>query len=301
MNDRFGRPVKGLRISITEKCNFDCFYCHREGCPRASGEMKAGEIGEIVKLAAEFEVEKVKITGGEPLLRPDVVDVVSAASVPGIKEVSMTTNGAMLADLAKELAEAGLSRVNVSLDTLDPEKFQKITGRRALDNVLAGVDAAADAGLGPIKLNMVMLAGINDDEFRRMLDYASGKGAIVQFIELVDGRENLAKYHMKLDDIAAELDKMAVSTQTRWEMQARKKYTLPSGGAETVCPMHNSEFCSHCTRLRLTPDGRLKPCLLRNDNLVDVISPIRRGDLEGARKAFTKTIARREPYFKSSL
>jgi len=300
VNDRFGRPVKGLRVSITERCNLDCFYCHREGCPQTRGEMKAAEIGEIVKLAAGFGVEKLKITGGEPLVRSDVVDVISAVSVHGIKEVSMTTNGALLAERARELAEAGLNRVNISLDTLDPEKFREITGSRALGDVLAGVDAAADAGLSPVKLNMVMLAGVNDDEFRMMLDYASGKGAIVQFIELVDGRENTAKYHMKLDQIEAELDKMAVSTQTRWEMQARKKYTLPSGGAEIVCPMHNSEFCSHCTRLRLTPDGRLKPCLLRNDNLVDVISPIRAGDMQLARQRFLDAISKREPYFRAN-
>jgi len=299
VNDRFGRPVKGLRISVTEKCNFDCFYCHREGCPQARSEMTAGEIGEIVKLAAEIGVDKLKITGGEPLLRRDIADVISAVSVPGIKEVSMTTNGALLAERAHELAEAGLNRVNVSLDTLDPKKFERITGSRSLDAVLSGVDAAVDAGLGPVKLNMVVLAGLNDGEFRGMLDYASGKGAIVQFIELVDGGKNM-KYHSRLDGIQAELEKIAVSTKTRWDMHARRRYTLPGGEAELVCPMHNSEFCFHCTRLRLTPDGRLKPCLLRNDNLVDVISPIRDGDMQLARQRFLDAISKREPYFRTN-
>ncbi|MEW6222788.1 MAG: GTP 3',8-cyclase MoaA [Candidatus Hadarchaeota archaeon] len=300
MIDRFGRPVKGLRVSITERCNFNCFYCHKEGCPPSASEMTPSEIGSIIRVAADFGVEKVKITGGEPLVRGDVVDVVSAVSVPGIKDVSMTTNGAMLADIAHELAEAGLHRVNISLDTLDQANFSKITGDGSLSSVLAGVDAALEAGLNPVKLNMVVLAGVNDGEVERMIAYASERGAILQLIELIDlnGME-FSTYHKGLSGVEQKLRSMAVGINTRRSMQARKKYILPAGEVELVCPMHNTEFCSHCTRLRLTADGRLKPCLMRNDNLVDVISFVRKGDTDGVHEAFREAIARREPFFKA--
>ncbi len=301
MRDKFGRPVSGLRISVTEDCNLNCFYCHREGCPASSREMTAEEMGKIVELATEFGVQKIKLTGGEPLLRDDIVEIVTAVTASKVKEVSMTTNGALLAGLARELAEAGLNRVNISLDTLDPDKFSKITGNGSLRDVLAGVEAALEAGLKPVKLNMVLLAGVNEHEVGRMISYASEHGIILQLIELLDTNGgDFAKYHCSLDNIERELQARATAVRTRRSMQARKKYILPEGEVEVVRPMHNTEFCTHCTRLRLTPDGRLKPCLMRNDNLVDLLPHIRTGALGGARKAFVEAIARREPYFKAA-
>ncbi|MGC8816424.1 MAG: GTP 3',8-cyclase MoaA [Candidatus Hadarchaeum sp.] len=297
--DRYGRSVNGLRVSVTEACNFNCFYCHREGCPESSREMSSEEVGCIIEIAAGFGVEKVKITGGEPLLRRDIVDIVAASVKPGIKEVSMTTNGALLSEKAQELAEAGLNRVNISLDTLDAEKFARITHNGSLGKVLDGIDAALEAKLVPIKLNMVLLKGINEDEVDRMIDFAGKRGMILQLIELVDlNGADFREHHLALEEIERSLAARATVVRTRRLMQSRKRYLLPNGEVEVVRPMHNTKFCAHCHRLRLTPDGYLKPCLMRNDNLVDILSHVREGDLNGARRAFVEAVRRREPFFK---
>ncbi|MGQ9788032.1 MAG: GTP 3',8-cyclase MoaA [Candidatus Hadarchaeaceae archaeon] len=297
--DRYGRSVNGLRISVTESCNFNCFYCHREGYPESFREMAPDEIGSIVKIASEFGVEKVKITGGEPLLRDDIVDIVAASVKPGIREVSMTTNGTLLSEKAQELAEAGLNRVNISLDTLEAEKFARITRNGSLQKALDGITAAQEAGLVPIKLNMVLLKGINENEVDRMINFAGGRRMILQLIELVDlNGEDFKEHHLPMEEIERTLAARAIAVRTRRLMQSRKRYLLPNGEVEVVRPMHNTRFCAHCHRLRLTPDGYLKPCLMRNDNLVDILSWVRAGDIDGAKKAFVEAVKGREPYFK---
>lgn len=299
MRDKFGRPVTGLRISVTEECNLNCFYCHREGCSAGSRQMSAGEIGKIVQLAKELGMRKVKLTGGEPLLRKDIKEIVAAVTAAGMEEVSMTTNGTLLAKIAAELADAGLNRVNISLDTLDEATYKRITGRQLLHEVFEGIDASLAAGLTPVKLNMVLLSGINEHEVERMINYTSERGIILQLIELLDaGEKNFTIYHHDLADIEQSLRERAIAIRTRRSMQARRKYILPEGEVEAVKPMHNSEFCMHCTRLRLTPDGFLKPCLMRNDNLVDVLSHVRAGDIGKGRSSFLEAVDRREPYFK---
>ncbi len=301
MRDKFGRLVKGLRISVTEECNLNCIYCHREGCSAGSRQMSAGEIGKIMQLAKELGMRKAKLTGGEPLLRKDIIEIVTAVAAAGMEEVSMTTNGTLLAKIAAELADAGLNRVNISLDTLDDATYKRITERKLLREVFEGIDASLAAGLTPVKLNMVLLAGVNEREVERMITYTSERGIILQLIEFLDaGKKNFTIYHRDLDDIEQSLRERAIAVRTRRSMQARRKYILPSGEVEVVKPMHNSEFCMHCTRLRLTPDGYLKPCLMRNDNHVDLLPHISADDLEGARKAFAEAIARREPYFKGA-
>lgn len=298
MKDGFGRPLTSLRVSITSRCNLRCFYCHHEG--HVSGEeLTPEELGKAVELAMELGVRKVKLTGGEPLLREDVVEVVRAVAKPSIQEVSLATNGTLLEGLAEELKQAGLSRVNVGLDTLDPKTFKRITGKPWLRRVLAGVEAALEAGLKPVKINMVVLAGVNEEEVERMYEFASKRGAVLQLIELVDaGWKCFPRYHLDLGEVERRFAQRALRVETRWQMHARRKYLLPEGRVEFVRPMHNSEFCSHCTRLRLTADGKLKPCLLRDDNLVDLLTPLRAGNEEGARRAFKLAVERREPYFR---
>lgn len=299
IKDTSGRPLTGLRISITDRCNLNCFYCHREGCQSASREMTSEEMEKVVEVSTEFGVRKVKLTGGEPLLRDDIVDIVAAVARPSIDEVSMTTNGTLLSEVARELKEAGLTRVNISLDTLDNEKFHRITGNGSVSNVLSGIDSAIDAGLVPVKLNMVLLAGLNEQEVETMMEYASKRKIVLQIIELLDTNGGgITAYHCNLDEIEQRLKSRALAIRTRRSMQARKKYVLPGGEVEVVRPIHNTEFCMHCTRLRLTPDGHLKPCLMRNDNLVDILSPVIADNMEMARKSFAEAIARREPYFK---
>lgn len=262
--------------------------------------MSPEEIGQIAELAAKLGMKKVKLTGGEPLMRKDIVEIVKEIAKAPVEEISLTTNGTMLSRYAEELAQAGLKRVNISLDTLKPETFLKITGSDMLEEVIKGVKSAINAGLNPVKLNMVVLSGINDDEIEDMISFASKHGAILQLIELLlpDGDTKLSCYYRGLDDIERNIESRAVAFESRKLMHARKKYILPKGAVEIVRPMHNSEFCMHCTRLRVTADGRLKPCLMRNDNLVDLLPHIRALDIAAAKEDFLNAILKREPFFK---
>lgn len=300
MIDRFGRPLTSLRISVTDECNLNCFYCHREGCPASQLLMSPQEIGQIAELAAKLGMKRIKLTGGEPLMRKDIVEIVAEIAKAPVEEISLTTNGTLLSQYAKELARAGLKRVNISLDTLKPEKFLRITGSDMLEEVLRGVESAVNAGLNPVKLNMVVLSGINDDEIEDMISFASKHGAILQLIELLlpEGDKGLSCYYRDLAEIERNIQSRAIAFENRKLMHARKKYILPEGAVEIVRPMHNTEFCMHCTRLRVTADGRLKPCLMRNDNLVDLLPHIRASDTLAAQKDFLNAISKREPFFK---
>ena len=164
LKDRFGRPVTNLRISLTPRCNLDCIYCHAEGEVKPREELSLEEVREILKVAEKIGVRSVKFTGGEPLLRKDILDIVRA--VPDGIESSMTTNGTLLPGLARDLKEAGLARVNVSLDTLRHDRYRQITKKDLLNRVLDGIGEALDAGLTPVKLNTVVLKGLNEDEIK---------------------------------------------------------------------------------------------------------------------------------------
>ena len=303
LKDPYGRPLESIRISVTQRCNLNCFYCHREGeDPSQREEMTPKEIQKIVAIAASFGLGKVKLTGGEPLLRRDILDIVARIhETPGIEEVSMTTNGILLSEYAESLKKAGLARVNVSLDTLTAERFKQITGVDALESVTLGILKARDAGLNPVKVNMVLLKGLNEDEVSDMIDFAKRNSVILQIIELEapDESEWYKRYHASLNAVEHLLEGMAEDITIR-KMHHRKKYHLRGGGeVEIVKPMHNTEFCRHCNRIRVTSDGKLKPCLFRNDNLVDMLGPIRRGASEETlKKLFLEAVRRREPYFK---
>nr|MDO8082727.1 GTP 3',8-cyclase MoaA [Candidatus Freyarchaeota archaeon] len=301
--DKVGRPIRDIRVSLTHRCNLKCIYCHGEGERHPVGELGVSEIERVVAVAAGEGVRRVKLTGGEPLLRRDVFEVVGRlSSIPGIEEVSMTTNATLLADMAGELKEAGLKRVNVSLDSLVPERYKEITGFDKLDSVLRGIDEAVRVGLSPVKINMVLLKDLNDDEFWDLARFSREKGVILQVIELVDLGDNsiFQRYHAGVEPLESELQRQAERIVTR-SMHKRKKYFLPGGAeVEIVKPVHNSDFCSNCTRIRLTSDGKLKPCLMRNDNLVDVAEPLRKGsDPKTLRELFLKAVELREPYYRA--
>ena len=302
IKDDFGRPVENIRVSVTQRCNFRCIYCHREGqLFNSKTEMSAEEIERIVRVAASLGVWGVKLTGGEPLLRKDIIEIVQKISkIPGINDISMTTNGFLLAKYADQLREAGLSRVNVSLDTLNPKKFREITGVDAHENVIRGIVKAAEAGLNPVKVNMVLLKGINENEVEDMIEFAGKNHLILQIIELEQAKEDdfYMQYHVDLNNVEEKLKKRASKIIVR-RMHHRKKYILDEGTeVEIVRPMHNSEFCLNCNRIRLTSDGKLKPCLFRNDNLIDLLGPIRNGaDNEKLKKLFIKAVKARKPFF----
>ncbi len=302
-----------MRISVTQKCNLDCFYCHHEGENGkkenfVNGHMTPSEIEKITEIASQVGIEKLKITGGEPLLRKDIVDIVERTS-KHMKEVSMTTNGVLLGRFADILKDAGLKRVNVSFDAINPITFQKITNKDAYYEVKDGVKAAITAKLSPVKLNMVILKGINDNDIPLAIELASNFGAILQLIEFESNLEEahnplFKKYYYNLNGVEKGLAKIALEVRQR-NMHRRKKYILPSennGKAEVeiVRGMHNSVFCNNCTRLRVTSGGGLKPCLLRNDNYIDIINPIREGASdEELVTLFQKAIHKKEPYWRA--
>ncbi len=302
IKDGFGRPITSMRVSITSRCNFSCRYCHHEGMDAGSeNEMTPEEIREIVALGVRFGVKKVKITGGEPLVRKDVVDVIDrVSSIEEITDLSITTNGYYLEDYASDLKKAGLDRVNVSLDTLRPDVFKWITGSDTYETVIKGIDAALEAELTPLKINVVVMKGINDDEINSMLKSYSGREVIVQLIELVKSDSSMFRdYYFDLDNIEDEFRKRALEVHERRFMHGRRQYLLNGSTVEVIKPMHNSYFCAHCTRLRVTSDGKFKPCLMRNDNHVDFLKILRSGvDKRELEKLFVKAVMRREPFFK---
>ncbi|MFQ6094758.1 MAG: GTP 3',8-cyclase MoaA [Candidatus Bathyarchaeia archaeon] len=303
--DSYGRPVLNFRISVTQKCNLRCPYCHREGeVVNSSTEMTLEEIVRITRIAVNLGVERVKLTGGEPLLRSDILQIVEGiAELKGLKDLSMTTNGTPLASMAKDLRRSGLDRVNVSIPSLIPENYRKLTGGNLTDAV-SGIKAAVKAGLYPVKLNMVMLKGINEGEVLEMINFARYNGVVLQLIELEPlgiNRSFYSNHHYALDGIEGKLEKQALEFRTRSDMQNRRVYFLPGVKVEVVKPIENTAFCAHCTRIRLTSDGKVKPCLMRNDNLVDVLTPLRSGaDDDGLTKLFIEAVKRREPFYKAA-
>ncbi len=290
--DGYGRPIRHLRISVTSRCNLECVYCHREGENPTGREMDVEEIATICKAFYDLGVEKVKITGGEPLLRKDIVEIVQ--EMPKFKEISLVTNGVYLSKFAWDLREAGLNRVNVSLDTLKEERHEIITGRRVLKRVVEGIHSAFEAGLTPIKLNMVVLKGVNDDEIDDILEFSSefnknGINVILQLIEVV----NMPDYYFDLSEVEAKFSRIAERVIVRG-LHGRRQYVFGNRAVEFVRPFHG-EFCMHCTRIRVTSDGKIKPCLLRNDNLIEL-----RGLSYGEMlKAIKRAVALREPFFKN--
>ena len=309
LTDNCGRPLLNLRISITQRCNLRCDYCHKEGeeipsCSRGTAEeMTVDEIIRIARIAVSLDIGRIKLTGGEPLMRKDLCEIVKRiATIPGVKDLSITTNGTMLGFQAKELRACGLKRVNVSLPTLNPDIYHKLTSGR-IENALEGVKAAVAVGFNPVKLNMVILAGVNVEAVPEMMDFARQTGTILQLIELdpvnVDD-SYFSVYHKFLNDHEKMLRQKAVKVETRRRMHNRRIYRLPDVTVEVVHPTENGEFCAHCTRLRVTSDGKLKTCLMRNDNLVDVLTPIQQGASdEELKKLFIHANDLREPYNKS--
>ncbi len=301
--DSYQRPIISLRISITSRCNVNCLYCHHDGIMPKSEEMTAEEIFRIAQVAREIGILKIRLSGGEPLIRPDIVEIVEKISTLGFKDVSITTNGTLMERYADKLVKAGLNRVNVSLDTLNPDTYKFITTKNYLESAKEGIQAAAQAGMDPVKVNMVVMKDLNHEEIWDMFQFCKENGAVLQLIELLKTEscpdtEFIDQYHYEMSDLEEELAQAADKVKTRDFMQDRKKYFVDDGEIEIVKPMDNTQFCKNCTRLRITPDGKIKPCLLRNDNLVDIIGAIRRGEsMEELKNIFIDAIENREPYY----
>ena len=290
--DPFGRKVTGLRMALTSRCNLRCVYCHHEGDVAHKDEISCEMAATVARAAADLGMRSVKFTGGEPLIRQDIEDLLS--QMPDGLDLSLTTNGIFLADRAMSLAEAGLDRVNISLDSLKPETYRSITGGKEGDlaRVIDGIESAKNVGLLPIKLNVVMLRE-NEDEIPELIDFSRNRGVILQLIELMD--LNGLGISGNIEAIEHRLQACADKVATR-EMHRRKKYFLDGAEVEVVRPMDNTEFCANCTRIRVTSDGKLKPCLLRSDNLVEIGTC----DCEKIKELIKLANERREPYFGKS-
>jgi cyclic pyranopterin phosphate synthase len=295
--DTFGREVTDIRISVTKRCNFGCIYCHDEGLgpiqkPGTAhpDEMTVDEVERLVRIAREFGIRSVKYTGGEPLVRGDFEEIV-ARSVPHVPDVSVTTNGSLLAPRAEALRNAGLKRINVSVDALDPAAFRGIR-HGELAPVLRGIDAALKVGLAPVKLNLVVL--------RRTLPYISDLIAFVRGreglrLQLIQFMPELVATHdwtVDIDGVKRWLDSRADQVLIR-EMHRRRIYLFDGAEVEVVDPVRNPEFCLNCHRIRVTHRGELKGCLNRNDDLI----PTHGLDDDGLRVAFRTVVARRIPYY----
>ncbi len=306
VRDSYGREVRSLRLSVTQRCDLACGHCHREGQTPSAKEMSPAEIERIVRIVASLGVRKVKVTGGEPLLREDIVEIVRRVS-PTVREVSLTTNGSKLAGLASELKSSGLSRVNVSLNSLDPDRYAKLCGADSSSAAKSGIASAVLSGLNPVKVNMVVLKGENVQEIESMMEFCASAGATLQLIEYetnkndAHAREFKERYY-SLGPIEDMLSKRA-SDVSENELHRRRRYTVPANGSsvsvEVVRPMHNTEFCSNCTRMRMTSDGLLKPCLLDPAGTVDVLTPMREGAGDDELAAlFLKAVSNRRPYWR---
>jgi len=282
--DSFQRQINYLRISVTDRCNLRCIYCSVGSVPHLprSEILSYEEIGRVVRVAASMGINKVRLTGGEPLLRPNLSKLVWMLSqIEDIDDISLTSNGTLLSKYAVELKEAGLKRVNVSLDTLREDRFKRITGRDKLGEVLSGIKAARGAGLQPVKINMVVLRGINDDEIIDLARMSTSQGWHVRFIEFMPFGTPKAE---ALDTVSAQeiqeriqsLGKLEPYTGKTGDGPARY-YRLPGarGTIGFITPV-TEHFCHSCNRLRLTSDGQLRPCLLDDDE-VNLKEPLRNG------------------------
>jgi GTP 3',8-cyclase len=307
VRDRYAREVSDLRISLTQRCNLACVFCHMEGQPVATDELTPAQIESIVRAGAHVGISRVKLTGGEPTLRTDLLEIVRRIR-PHVRELSMTTNGIRLAGLAQELKAAGLDRVNVSLPSLNAATYKELTGVDGKDRTIEGIRAAVAAGLGPVKLNVVALDGATDsaESVDALLAFAQEVGAWVQVIEFenVSGRVDPKVYrqlHSELGRLSERAAARAFQTD-RNRLHDRPRYTFESKGrpvtVEVVQPVENPAFCMACHRLRLTSDGRLKGCLMTNYGIVDLRPILATPDPEPALvAAFELATARRRPFF----
>lgn len=286
LRDSYGRTIGDLRISITDRCNFRCTYCipvENVQWKRREEILSYEEIERLVRIFARFGVRKLRVTGGEPLLRPDV-DVLlgKLAAVEGIADLALTTNGKLLRQFAPMLRERGVRRLNVSLDSLQPAKFQLMTRRNALGDVLDGIEAARDAGFAPIKVNAVVIRGVNDDEIVDFARFARETGHSVRFIEFMPldsghtwSRDQVVSGREIFERIAGAFPLVPVRARSAAETATRWAFSDAPGEIGIIAPV-TAPFCGNCNRIRLTADGNLRTCLF---SLVehDVKGPMRAG------------------------
>jgi cyclic pyranopterin phosphate synthase len=305
--DALGRPLRDLRISVTDRCNFRCPYCmpaeiygeNYRFLPRPE-LLTFEEIERLARIFAELGTEKIRITGGEPLLRHELPRLIERlAAVPGLRDLTLTTNGFLLAKQARDLADAGLHRVTVSLDSDDPETFRRMSGRDfGPERVLGGIEAAAAAGLTPVKINCVVQKGVNEDAVLALAERFRGSGHVLRFIEYMDvGTLN----HWSEDEVVGAED-IVKRIDARWPLEpleanypgeVASRWAYRDGAGEIgVIASVTAPFCGGCTRARLTIEGKLVTCLFASDG-VDLRGPLREGEDDDALRERIEGVWRR--------
>ena len=279
MIDSYGRKINYLRVSVTKRCNLNCSYCGA-GKEKEEGELSAEQIEKIVKAFVDCGITKVRLTGGEPLVRKDICDIAQRISrIDGIKKLALTTNGIRLKELAKPLKDAGVTAINISLDTTDEKQYKMLTGYDGLKKVFEGIDECERTGLSPIRLNAVLIRGQNDSSAESLIDIAKERKIDVRFIELMpfsDDGEN-ERLVIKGEEILRQFPflKPVSSDGTDFEKSVARYYEAENfkGRIGFITPI-SDKFCSECNRIRLLSDGKVKVCLGNNEviDLMDVIN-----------------------------
>jgi len=287
LRDSFGRAITDLRVSVTDRCNYRCVYCRTGNDGAQYSELPHADYLRMIRILVSLGIEKVRLTGGEPLLRAGLVDLIrelaQLQTTAGKLDIAVTTNGHLLASLAEPLKAAGLSRVTVSMDAVDAETFTAITRvPRSFDRVLAGIRAARAAGLGPVKVNCVLLHGFNDSQIEAFAEFSRAEGVIVRFIEwmpLEEDRSWTPEAVVRLEEIVARLNayRPLVELPPNAASETARRYTFDDGIGEIgiIAPV-SRPFCGHCSRIRLTSDGKLRTCLFSQTDH-DLFGRMRRG------------------------
>src|SRR6185369_5124872 len=285
LHDKFGRQIIDVRISVTDRCNFRCVYCRSADPENYRGHdeiLSWAELDRLARIFVGLGISKVRITGGEPLVREGVEDYIARLHALGIADLSMTTNGHLLAQRCERLIQAGLRRINISLDSLDPRKFEKITRTKSFDMVMRGIDAAQNSRLAPAKINAVLVRGINDDEVEAFATFARERAVIMRFIEFMplDADRHWSRQQVvPATEIHRRIHALWPLEQTPHERsETARKYRFADGtpGEIGLIAPVTQPFCGHCSRIRLTADGKLRTCLFSKDDH-DLRSLLREG------------------------
>jgi len=275
LHDQFGRQITDLRISVTDRCNFRCFYC-RSADPENYQEhdriLSWPELERLGRVFHDLGIRKVRVTGGEPLVRNGVEDFVANLAQAGYEDLSMTTNGRLLSERYERLLSAGLQRVNISLDSLNPVKFEKITRTKAFASVMAGINAAQNSRFAPVKVNAVLVRGFNDDEVESFAEFARDRSVIMRFIEFMplDADRHWSR------EVVVPAAEVHARIHARWPLlqiphqasETARKYRFADGAPGEIgliAPV-TQPFCGHCSRIRLTADGKLRTCLFSKED-----------------------------------
>jgi len=298
LHDKFGRQITDLRISITDRCNFRCVYC-RSADPENYREhdeiLSWSELDRLARIFLRLGIRKIRITGGEPLVREGVEDYIGRLHALGVEDLSMTTNGHLLAERCDRLLAAGLRRINISLDSLDPGRFERITRTKSFSTVMAGIDAARKSRLAPAKVNAVLVRGLNDDEVESFAEFARDRGVIMRFIEFMplDADRHWTR------DLVVPAAEIHARIHARWPLEqipherseTARKYRFADGAPGEIgliAPV-TQPFCGHCSRIRLTADGKLRTCLFSKDDH-DLRSLLREGATDNDVESFITSI-----------